>query len=183
MDGVNKFLKKYWRLFHDNQGDFNVSDAEPTSEELKSLHKTIKKVEEDIERFSFNTSVSTFMICVNELTQLKSNKRAILEPLTITLAPYAPHIAEEIWEKLGHSGSISNAEFPIWDNKYLIENTFDYPVSINGKVRSKMSFPTDAQREDMEKAVLEDEQVQRFMEGKNPKKIIIVPNKIINVVV
>ncbi|GGG30289.1 leucine--tRNA ligase [Pontibacter amylolyticus] len=183
MDGVTKFLKRFWKLFHDNDGNFAVSDEEPTAAELKSLHKTVKKVEEDIERFSFNTSVATFMICVNELTPFKTNKRAILEPLTIALAPYAPHIAEELWEKLGHSESIAFAPFPAWDEKYLVENTFEYPVSVNGKTRGKMAFATDAPREDMEKAVLADEQIVKFLEGKTPKKVIIVPNKIINVVV
>ncbi|MDX5423463.1 MAG: class I tRNA ligase family protein, partial [Hymenobacteraceae bacterium] len=183
MDGVHKFLKRFWKLFHDNQGNFSVSDEAPSAEELKSLHKTIKKVEEDIERFSFNTSVSTFMICVNELTQLKTNKRAILEPLTIILSPYAPHITEELWEKLGHSESISYAQFPEWKEEYLVENTFEYPVSVNGKMRAKMTFALDAPREEMEKAVVNDEQVNKFFDGKAPKKIIIVPNKIINVVV
>lgn len=183
MDGVHKFLKKYWRLFHDESGNFSVSDEAPTAAELKSLHKTIKKVEEDIERFSFNTSVSSFMICVNELTQLKTNKRAILEPLTIILSPYAPHITEEIWQQLGHSASISNAAFPKWREAYLTENTFEYPVSVNGKMRAKITFATDAPRDEMEKAVVKDEQVTKFFEGKPPKKVIIVPNKIINVVV
>ncbi|PVY42481.1 leucine--tRNA ligase [Pontibacter virosus] len=183
MDGVTKFLKRFWNLFHSNDGNFAVTDEEPTAAELKSLHKTVKKVEEDIERFSFNTSVATFMICVNELTPLKTNKRAILEPLTIALAPYAPHIAEEIWEKLGHKESITFASFPTWDEKYLVENTFEYPVSVNGKTRGKLAFATDAPREDMEKAVLADETIIKFLEGKTPKKIIIVPNKIINVVV
>ncbi|WP_242928086.1 leucine--tRNA ligase [Pontibacter vulgaris] len=183
MDGVHKFLKKYWRLFHDNDGNFSVSEDAPTAEELKTLHKTIKKVEEDIERFSFNTSVSTFMICANELTQLKTNKRAILEPLTIILAPYAPHITEEIWQALGHSESITYATFPQWKEEYLVENTYEYPVSVNGKTRGKMTFAIDTPREEMEKAVLADEQVTKFFDGKSPKKIIIVPNKIINVVV
>jgi leucyl-tRNA synthetase len=183
MDGVHKFLKRYWNLFHDNDGNFAVSDVAPTPAELKSLHKTIKKVEEDIERFSFNTSVSTFMICVNELTQLKTNKRAILGPLTIVLAPYAPHITEEIWQQLGHTESISYADFPEWNEEYLTENTFEYPVSVNGKTRSKLTFAVDTPRDEMEKAVLADEQVQKFFDGKAPKKIIIVPNKIINVVV
>jgi leucyl-tRNA synthetase len=183
MDGVTKFLKRFWNLFHGNDGNFAVTDEEPTAAELKSLHKTVKKVEEDIERFSFNTSVATFMICVNELTPLKTNKRAILEPLTIALAPYAPHIAEELWEKLGHKESITFASFPAWDEKYLVENTFEYPVSVNGKTRGKMTFATDAPREEMEKAVLADETITKFLEGKTPKKIIIVPNKIINVVV
>jgi len=183
MDGVHKFLKRFWKLFHDQQGNFVVTDEAPTAEELKSLHKTIKKVEEDIERFSFNTSVSTFMICVNELTQLKTNKRAILEPLTVILSPYAPHIAEELWEKLGHKESISYAAFPEWKEAYLVENTFDYPVSVNGKMRAKLTFALDTPREEMEKAVLGDEQVNKFFDGRAPKKIIIVPNKIINVVV
>ncbi|MHC2993284.1 leucyl-tRNA synthetase [Pontibacter sp. HJ8] len=183
MDGVSKFLKRFWKLFHDNEGNFAVSDEEPTAAELKSLHKTIKKVEEDIERFSFNTSVSTFMICVNELTALKTNKRAILDPLTVVLAPYAPHIAEELWEKLGHQESVTFAPFPAWEEKYLVENTFDYPVSVNGKMRAKVTFATDTPREEMEKAVVADEQITKFFEGKAPKKIIIVPNKIINVVV
>jgi leucyl-tRNA synthetase len=183
MDGVSKFLKRFWKLFHDNEGNLALSDDEPTADELKSLHKTVKKVEEDIERFSFNTSVSTFMICVNELTALKTNKRAILEPLTVALAPYAPHIAEELWEKLGHSESVSFAPFPVWDEKYLVETTYEYPVSVNGKTRGKIAFATDTPREEMEKAVLADETITKFMEGKAPKKIIIVPNKIINVVV
>ncbi|MCP2044561.1 leucine--tRNA ligase [Pontibacter sp. HSC-36F09] len=183
MDGVTKFLKRFWKLFHDNEGNFAVSDDEPTAAELKSLHKTVKKVEEDIERFSFNTSVATFMICVNELTPLKTNKRAILEPLTIALAPYAPHIAEELWEKLGHTESITFAPFPAWDEKHLVENTFEYPVSVNGKTRGKLAFAIDAPREEMEQAVLADEQIVKFLEGKTPKKVIIVPNKIINVVV
>ncbi|MBX0332078.1 leucine--tRNA ligase [Pontibacter sp. HSC-14F20] len=183
MDGVTKFLKRFWKLFHDNDGNFVVSDEIPTAAELKTLHKTVKKVEEDVERFSFNTSVATFMICVNELTALKTNKRAILEPLTIALAPYAPHIAEELWEKLGHNQSITFASFPTWDEKYLVEDTFEYPVSVNGKTRGKLAFATDAPREEMEKAVLADEQIMKFLEGKTPKKVIIVPNKIINVVV
>ncbi|PTX20145.1 leucyl-tRNA synthetase [Pontibacter mucosus] len=183
MDGVHKFLKKYWKLFFDKEGNLQVTDEEPTAEELKSLHKTIKKVEEDIERFSFNTSVSTFMICVNELSQLKCHKRAILEPLTVILSPYAPHITEELWQQLGHQESISNAAFPQWKEEYLVENTFEYPVSVNGKMRAKLSFALDAPREEIEKAVLAEEQVTKFFDGKAPKKIIIVPNKIINVVV
>ncbi|MBB6610279.1 leucine--tRNA ligase [Pontibacter sp. Tf4] len=183
MDGVHKFLKKYWKLFHDKDGNFIVSDETPTAAEMKLLHKTIQKVEEDIERFSFNTSVPAFMICVNELSQLKTNKRSILEPLTILLSSYAPHITEEIWQKLGHSESISYASFPEFNAAYLVENTFEYPVSVNGKTRAKMTFALDTPREAMEKAVLADEQVTKFFEGKAPKKIIIVPNKIINVVV
>lgn len=183
MDGVHKFLKKYWKLFFDKDGKLQVTDEAPTAEELKSLHKTIRKVEEDIERFSFNTSVSTFMICVNELSQLKCYKRTILEPLTVILSPYAPHITEELWQQLGHQESISYATFPKFEEKYLVENTFEYPVSVNGKMRAKLTFALDVPREEIEKAVLAEEQVTKFFEGKSPKKIIIVPNKIINVVV
>ncbi|KAA9346154.1 leucine--tRNA ligase [Adhaeribacter soli] len=183
MDGVHKFLKRFWRLFHDEQGNFSVSDAEPTSGELKTLHKTIKKVEEDIERFSFNTSVSTFMICVNELMAFKTNKRAILEPLVITLSPYAPHISEELWKLLGHNESVAYAPFPVWEEKFLTENEFEYPVSVNGKMRGKITFPVNKPKEEIEKEVLESEIIQKYLEGKTPKKIIVVPNKIVNVVV
>lgn len=183
MDGVHKFLKRFWRLFHDEQGNFSVSDAEPTSGELKTLHKTIRKVEEDIERFSFNTSVSTFMICVNELTTFKTNKRAILEPLVITLSPYAPHISEELWKLLGHNESVAYAPFPVWEEKFLTENEFEYPVSVNGKMRGKITFPVNKPKEEIEKEVLESEVIQKYLEGKAPKKIIVVPNKIVNVVV
>jgi leucyl-tRNA synthetase len=183
MDGVHKFLKRFWRLFHDEQGNYNVSTEEPTSGELKTLHKTIKKVEEDIERFSFNTSVSTFMICVNELTAFKTNKRAILEPLVITLSPYAPHISEELWRLLGHKESVAYAPFPVWEEKFLTESEFEYPVSVNGKTRGKITFPTDKPKEEIEKEVLVSEIIQKYLEGKTPKKVIVVPNKIVNVVV
>ncbi|MBK0403000.1 leucine--tRNA ligase [Adhaeribacter sp. BT258] len=183
MDGVHKFLKRFWRLFHDEAGNFNVSNEEPTSGELKTLHKTIKKVEEDIERFSFNTSVSTFMICVNELMAFKTNKRAILEPLVITLSPYAPHISEELWKLLGHNESVAYAPFPVWEEKFLTENEFEYPVSVNGKMRGKITFPVNKPKEEIEKEVLESDIIQKYLEGKTPKKIIVVPNKIVNVVV
>lgn len=183
IDGVHKFLKRYWKLFFDNSGNFAVSDEDPTPAELKTLHKTIKKVEEDIERFSFNTSVSTFMICVNELTTLKSNKRAILEPLTIILSPYAPHITEEIWQLLGHNDSISYTRFPHWENKFLTESSFEYPISVNGKVRGKLTFPTDMPKELIEKEVVASGVIDKYLEGKAPKRIIVVPNKIVNVVV
>ena len=183
IDGVHKFLKRYWKLFFDNSGNFAVSEEAPTPAELKTLHKTIKKVEEDLERLSFNTSVSTFMIAVNELTTLKSNKRTILEPLTIILAPYAPHITEELWQLLGHNESISYAEFPTWNEEYLTENTFEYPVSINGKMRGKITFPTDKPKAEIEQEVLSSGVIDKYLEGKTPKKIIVVPNKIVNVVV
>lgn len=183
IDGVFKFLRRFWNLFHDNQGNLSVSDAQPTPEELKVLHKTLKKIAYDIEHFSFNTSVSEFMICSNELSSMKSNKRAILEPLLITLAPFAPHIADELWEKLGHKESILYASFPQHNEEYLTESSFEYPISINGKVRVKMNFALDMPKDDIEKLVIASEVVQKWTEGKAPKKVIIVPGKIVNVVI
>ncbi len=183
IEGVFRFLKKYWRLFFDNDGNFNVSDDEPSAAELKVLHKTIKKVKDDIERFSFNTAVSSFMICVNELTDLKCNKQTILEPLNIIISPYAPHIAEEIREMLGREGSVSYEQFPEFKEEYIKEDTFTYPVSFNGKLRFKLELPADISKEDAEKKVLEDEQAQKWIEGKTVRKVIVVPKKIINVVV
>jgi leucyl-tRNA synthetase len=182
IDGVYKFLRRFWNLFHDQQGAFNVSDAEPTRDELKILHKTIKKIEDDILRFSFNTAVSEFMICCNELSSMKCNKRAVLEPLTIALSPFAPHIAEELWEKLGHGKTILEATYPQHDEQYLVENSFEYPISINGKVRVKMNFALDMPKEDIEKMVMASEAVQKWTEGKTPKKVIIVQGRIVNVV-
>ncbi|AMM52275.1 leucyl-tRNA synthetase [Rufibacter sp. DG15C] len=183
MDGVYKFLRRFWKLFMDEQGNWAVTEEEATPAELKALHKTLKKVEEDIERFSFGTSVSQFMICVNELTALKTKKRAILEPLTIALAPYAPHISEELWNRLGHKESITYATFPEWEEEYLTESTFDYPISVNGKVKSKLTFDLKLSKEDVEKEVLASEQVQKLLEGKPVKKVIVVPGKIVNVVI
>ncbi len=181
IDGSFKFIRRFWNLFHDN-GNFKISDAEPTREELKVLHKTLKKVEQDIENFSFNTSVSEFMICANELTSLKCNKRAILEPLVIALSPFAPHVAEELWEKFGHKDTVLNAKFPQYDEQYLKENAFNYPISINGKVRAEMKFGLDMSKEDIEKNVLASEIVLKWTEGKAPKKVIVVPGRIVNVV-
>jgi leucyl-tRNA synthetase len=182
IDGVFKFLRRVWNLFHDAQGNFHVSDAEPTREEFKVLHKLIKKVEFDIENYSFNTSVSEFMICANELSSMKCNRRAILEPLAIVLSPFAPHITEELWEKLGHQDSILNATYPIFKEEYLKENSFEYPISINGKVRAKMNFALDMPKEDIEKLVLASETVQKWTEGQPPKKVIVVQGRIVNVV-
>ncbi len=182
IDGVFKFLRKFWNLFHDNQGNFKVSHAEPSREELKVLHKTLKKIELDMESFSFNTSVSEFMICANELSSLKCNKNAILEPLVIALSPFAPHIAEELWEKLGHTETILNARFPSYNEEYLKESVFNYPISINGKVRAEMKFALDMPKEDIEKLVLASEIVMKWTEGKPPKKVIVVPGRIVNVV-
>jgi leucyl-tRNA synthetase len=182
IEGVYKFLNRFWRLFHDATSNFVVSDIAPSAEELKVLHKTLKRVEEDIERFSFNTPVSTFMICANELGTLKCNKRAILEPLTIALSPLAPHITEELWALLGHTTSISHATYPAWDEKYLVESNHEYPVSINGKMRAKLNLPVDMPPAEVEQQVLANEIVQKWLEGKAPKKVIVIPNKIVNVV-
>ncbi len=183
IDGVHKFLRKFWRLFHDGNNNFNISDENPTDDELKVLHKTIKKIQEDIERFSFNTSVSAFMICVNELNDLKCNKRKILEPLIILLSSFAPHITEELWQMCDNSESISYAEFPVYEEKYLVESTFEYPVSFNGKMRFKITLPMNIGAKDAEKQVLEHELTQKWMEGKTPRKVIFVPKKIINIVI
>jgi leucyl-tRNA synthetase len=180
--GVAGFLKKLWRLFYAN-GELKISEDAPTKAELKTLHKTIKKITEDIERFSFNTSVSNFMICVNELTEQKCNKRAILEPLLLILSPYAPHITEELWEKMGHEESIAYATFPMFDEKYLVEDSFSYPVSFNGKMRFNIELPLTLSAQEIEKIVMEAEQTAKFLEGKTPKKVIVVPNKIVNIVI
>ena len=181
ISGVHSFLKKLWKLFYNGE-ELSISDAEPSAEELKTLHKTIKKVEEDIENFSFNTSVSTFMIAVNELTSQKCNKRDILEPLLLLISPYAPHIAEELWSKLGHEVSISTVDFPIFEAKYLVESSKNYPVSFNGKMRFTLELPLDMSKEDIEKTVMAQEKTQAQLAGRIPKKIIIVPGKIINIV-
>ena len=181
IDGVHRFLKKFWGLYTEGES-FCITEDEPTAEELKTLHKTIKKITFDIENFSFNTSVSAFMICVNELTSAKCRKRAILEPLAILIAPYAPHIAEEVWSAMGHETSICNAEFPICNESYLVESNTKYPISFNGKVRFTMELPADMSKEDVEKTVLANEQTEKYLDGKAPKKVIVVPNKIVNIV-
>ena len=181
ISGVHSFLKKLWKLFYNGE-ELSISDSVATAEELKTLHKTIKKVEEDIENFSFNTSVSTFMIAVNELITQKCNKRAILEPLLILISPYAPHIAEELWEKLGNTESISTAPFPIFEPQHLVESSKNYPVSFNGKMRFTMELPLDMTKDDIEKVVLAHQKTQAQLAGRVPKKIIIVPGKIINIV-
>ena len=181
ISGVSSFLKKLWKLYF-NEETFEVSEAAATKDELKVLHKTIKKVEEDIENFSFNTSVSTFMIAVNELTALKCNKRAILEPLAVLVSPYAPHIAEELWSLLGNKESISTADFPVFDAKHLVESAKNYPISFNGKMRFTLELSLDLSKEEIEKAVLENEKTIAQLEGRTPKKVIIVPGKIVNIV-
>jgi len=179
--GVHNFLKKLWKLYHNGE-QFEVSDEKASADSLKSLHKTIKKVTEDIEEFSFNTSVSTFMICVNELSAQKCNSREVLEPLVILLAPYAPHISEELWNKLGHSESVVTAEYPIFEEKYLVESTKNYPVSFNGKMRFTMELPLDMPKDEIEKTVMADERTQKQLDGRTPKKVIVVPGKIVNIV-
>ncbi len=183
IDGVFKFLRKFWNLFHDESNNFVVSDKAPDPAALKIIHQTIKKAEEDIEKLSFNTTVSSFMICANELTRLKCNSREVLESFVIILSPYAPHIAEEIWSKLGYQESILTATFPSYDESYFKEATYEYPISVNGKMRAKMSFALDMPSEDIEKQVLSSEVIQRWVDGKTPKKVIIVPKKIVNIVV
>ncbi|MCL4637963.1 MULTISPECIES: leucine--tRNA ligase [Olivibacter] len=184
IEGVHKFLRKFWRLFHDASSNFSVSDEIPTKAELKSLHKIIRKVEDDIERFSFNTSVSSFMICVNELTDLRCNKRAILRDLVIVLSPYAPHICEELWVLLGNEpGSLSYTSYPVFNPDYLIEDEFEYPISFNGKMRLKLNLSLSLEGIEIEQAVLANEDVQRYLDGKTPKKVIVVKGKIVNIVV
>ncbi len=181
--GVHSFLKKLWKLYHaGGEENFVVSEVEASADNLKVLHKTIKKVEEDIENFSFNTSVSTFMIAVNELTAQKCNSRDILEPLAILISPYAPHIAEELWNKLGHEQSIATAPFPKFEEKYLVESSKEYPVSFNGKMRFKLKLPMDMGKEEIETTVLAHEKTLQYLDGRTPKKVIVVPGKIINIV-
>ena len=182
IDGVAKFLRKLWRLFHNEQGEFTVSDEAPSEEMLKVLHRTIKKVQEDIEAHSFNTSVSSFMICVNELSSLSCNHRAVLTDLVVVLSPFAPHVAEELWHQLGHEDSVTQAAFPAYNEQYLIEDMHEYPISVNGKVRAKMTFPMDTPKDAIEKQVLSSEQIQKWIEGKPPKRVIVVPKKIVNIV-
>ena len=182
ISGVSGFLKKLWRLFFQNSEIF-VSNDKPSKEELRTLHKTIKKITEDIERFSFNTSVSNFMICVNELTEVKCNKRVILEPLLILISPYAPHISEELWNRIGHKESISLEKFPICQEEFLINDSFNYPISFNGKMRLNIELPANLTIEEIEKEVMNRADVKKYLEDKAPKKIIIVPNKIVNIVI
>ncbi len=184
ISGVSNFIRKLWRLYHSKgQLEFFVSDEQPAKDELKILHRTIKKVQDDIDRFSFNTSVSNFMICVNELTDLKCTKRAILEPLAILVSPYAPHIAEELWQQLGHKESITFASFPIYKEEHTAVSSFNYPVSFNGKTRFFIDLDLSLTKEQVEKEVLASEQAGKYLGGKAPRKVIVVPGKIVNVVV
>lgn len=183
IEGVHRFLKKLWKLFYNQEGNLIVSTEAADKKELKVLHKLIKKVGEDIENFSFNTSVPAFMICVNELTELKSSKKEILENVVICLSPYAPHIAEELWAALGNKGSVFNSQFPIFNSEFLVEDTFSYPISVNGKHRMNIELSLTLGQQEVEQIVLADEAVQKWLEGKTPKKIIFVKGKIVNMVV
>lgn len=182
IEGVFRFIKKFWKLFNSNNNEWAISEDEPTRNEYKILHKTIKKIEEDNEKFSFNTAISAFMICTNELLEAKCNKRKILEPLCILMSAYAPHITEELWSQLGHTDSVINAPFPVYDDSYMQETDFTYPVSFNGKMRLKISFPLTYTQKEIEPILLSNADVQKWLDNKTPKKIIIVPGRIINIV-
>ena len=184
IEGVFKFLRKFWRLFHNDAWEFSVSDNEPSRAELKSLHKIILKVQEDIERFSFNTSVSSFMIAVNELTDLKCNKRQILQDMVIILSPYAPHICEELWVLLGNApGTLSYATYPKFNPEYLVENEFSYPISINGKTKTNINFSLSLDDKEIEDQIVAHAELQKYLEGKAIKKVIVVKGRIINIVI
>ena len=187
IDGCHRFLKKFWALFYGNtrenpDGKLLVDDSEPTKEALKSVHKLIKKVSQDIEVFSYNTSISAFMICVNELAQQKCKSREALKTLVILIAPFAPHIAEEFWEALGEQGSVCDSKWPAWNEEYLVENSVKLGVAFNGKTRFDMEFPADADNDTIQKTVLADERAQKYLEGFEIKKVIIVPKRMVNVV-
>ncbi|MBC7409283.1 MAG: class I tRNA ligase family protein [Arcicella sp.] len=183
IEGVHRFLKKLWRLFYDDLKGKVWTEEKATDGEFKILHKTIKKIEQDTESFSYNTAVSAFMVCVNELTDLKCHKKEILEQVLILLSPYAPHISEELWHTLRNEGFVIDAAYPTLDEKYLLEATKEYPVSINGKMRTSINLPTEVSQQEAEQAVLANETVQKWLEGKSPKKFIFVKGRMINVVI
>ncbi len=184
IEGVSKFLRKFWNLFHQGGGEksFLVSDEAPSKGELKILHKMIRKAEEDMEKFAFNTTVSAFMITVNELADLKCNKRAILEPLCIVLEPLAPHITEELWHELGHAETVNYASYPVWNQDFITEDAFDYPISINGKTKCKLNLPLSMTKEEVEQVVRASEEVAKFLNDASPKKVIVVHGRIVNLV-
>ena len=183
IEGVHRFLKKLWRLFFDEMKGKVWTEENPSEAELKVLHRTIKKIEHDTEQFSYNTAVSAFMVCVNELGDLKCHKKQILQNVLILLTPYAPHIAEELWHQIGNEGSILNASYPVFEEKYLIESSKEYPISVNGKVRTNISISLEASQTEVEQIVISDDTIQKWLEGKAPKKIIFVKGKMVNVVV
>ena len=182
ISGVHSFLKKFWNLFF-NEGEINLIDTEPSKEEFKSLHKTIKKVSEDIEKLSLNTCISSFMICVNELSSINCNNRLILKDLLILISPFAPHFAEELWSQIGNSESIVEETYPKYEEKYLVESEKVYPVSFNGKTKFTLNLSLDLNIQEIEKEVLSHEKTKSILNNNNPKKIIIVPGKIINIVI
>ena len=186
IDGCHRFLKKFWALYYGNSRDNTdaiiADDAEPTKESLKSVHKLIKKVTQDIEVFSYNTSISAFMICVNELAQQKCKNRELLKTLVILIAPFAPHIAEELWEALGEQGSVCDAKWPVWNEEYLVENTVKLGVAFNGKTRFDMEFAADADNDTIQKTVLADERATKYIDNKPIVKVIIVPKRMVNIV-
>jgi leucyl-tRNA synthetase len=181
IDGVSRFLAKLWKLFHP-AAQATITDTPPPANALKVLHKTIKKVQEAAARYAFNTAVSAFMICVNELTALACNHRIVLQDLAVLLAPFAPHMAEELWQHLGHTTSVTQAPWPRWEVAYMQEDSFEYPITINGKVRTKLVFALDTTHQEIEKQVLAHPIIQKWTQGKPPKKIIIVPQRVVNIV-
>lgn len=182
IDGCHRFLKKLWALFYDRSGTFLPTDGEPTAEQLKSVHKLIKKVTQDIENFSYNTSISAFMICVNELAQSKCRNRSLLSDVIVLIAPFAPHIAEELWAALGHTDSVCDAHWPVYDEQYLVESQMQLTISFNGKARFQMQFATDVDEESIKQAVINDEKARKYIEGNAVVKVIVVPKRIVNVV-
>ena len=183
IDGCSRFLRKMWNLFFDKAGNFLPDNAEPTDDNLRSLHKLIKKVSDDMEVFSYNTSISAFMIAVGEFAAQRCTSRRILEQLVVLVAPFAPHIAEELWEKLGNEGSVCDAAWPESDEKYLRQDNVTLSVSFNGKTRFTLSFPVDATKEEIEKEALSCEQSKKYLDGKTVVKVIVVPGRIVNIVV
>ena len=183
IDGCHRFLKKLWGLFYSRDGQFLPTDEEPTADQLKSVHKLIKKVSHDIEHFSYNTSISAFMICVGELQQMKCRNKQLLQNVVVLLAPFAPHIAEELWHQLGNETTVCDARWPEFNEKYLVESEIQLTVSFNGKARYQKKFPADAQSDTIQKEVLEDERSQKYLEGKQVIKVIVVPKKIVNIVI
>ncbi|MBK7736104.1 MAG: class I tRNA ligase family protein [Chitinophagaceae bacterium] len=183
IEGVHRFLRKLWRLFNDELKGKIWTVDQSTDSELKIINRTIKKIEQDTENFSFNTAVSAFMVCVNELADAKCHKKEVLQKLLVLLAPYAPHIAEELWSQLGNTGSVLDADYPALEEKYLVETSKEYPLSINGKLRTTLTLSLELQQTEVEAIVLQNDVVQKWLEGKAPKKIIFVKGKMINVVI
>ena len=182
IDGCFRFLRRLWNLFFTSDGSMAVTDDEPTKENLKTLHKLIRKVSEDIEEFSYNTSIPAFMVAVGELAQQKCRSRRVMEPLVVLLSPFAPHVCEELWHLMGHTTTVCDATWPHWDEAYLKEDTVTMPVSFNGKTRFTIDVPADAPKEVVEQAALDAEQAARYLEGMQVVKVIVVPGRIVNVV-